>query len=303
MSTIDYAPHLSRVSRSFCFCIARLEEPLKEWVGLTYLLCRVLDTVEDSAWPTIERQMQAFQQFLKFVEQPPARVDVQTWAAQMNAMTEGEQSLLRESYPLFEDLHSLPPKVKVPLLVLLQSMTRGMGAFSRRKVGGILRLMNLAEVNSYCFYVAGTVGEALIHLVGLIDSQVNITPHMVSLSHRFGLFLQKVNLLKDEPVDRPLGRYFIPDSSEIWNSTRSDKEGAVDFIHHLPLEQKGFRLFCAWSLALGLATLLMLKRAGQEQRKLNRECTDKLVREVENRIDDPTALEQFFNDLSLLVYA
>ena len=45
-----YQPHLDRVSRSFAFCIARLEGEMREWVSLSYLLCRLLDTVEDAPW-------------------------------------------------------------------------------------------------------------------------------------------------------------------------------------------------------------------------------------------------------------
>ena len=51
MQTIGfYQTHLDRVSRSFAFCIKKLESPLRQWVSLAYLLCRVLDTVEDSIW-------------------------------------------------------------------------------------------------------------------------------------------------------------------------------------------------------------------------------------------------------------
>ena len=50
MQTISfYQTHLDRVSRSFAFCIKKLESPLRQWVSLAYLLCRVLDTVEDSS--------------------------------------------------------------------------------------------------------------------------------------------------------------------------------------------------------------------------------------------------------------
>ncbi len=46
-----YQTHLDRVSRSFAFCIRQLPDPLRGWVGLSYLLCRILDTIEDSPCP------------------------------------------------------------------------------------------------------------------------------------------------------------------------------------------------------------------------------------------------------------
>ena len=46
---LEYTQHwLPRVSRSFAPSIAQLGEPLETPVGIAYLLCRVVDTIEDS---------------------------------------------------------------------------------------------------------------------------------------------------------------------------------------------------------------------------------------------------------------
>ena len=41
--------HLQLVSRTFALTIPMLGNPLADWVGLAYLVCRTLDTVEDDA--------------------------------------------------------------------------------------------------------------------------------------------------------------------------------------------------------------------------------------------------------------
>ena len=44
----DIKTQLDRVSRSFALCIPLLEDGLKETVGISYLLLRALDSIEDS---------------------------------------------------------------------------------------------------------------------------------------------------------------------------------------------------------------------------------------------------------------
>ena len=64
MNNVDfYQNHLNKVSRSFAFCIPRLEGNLREWIGLSYLLCRLLDTVEDALWTSHEEQLRSFEMF------------------------------------------------------------------------------------------------------------------------------------------------------------------------------------------------------------------------------------------------
>ena len=41
------AVHLQQVSRTFALTIPVLPMPLADWVGNAYLLCRIVDTIED----------------------------------------------------------------------------------------------------------------------------------------------------------------------------------------------------------------------------------------------------------------
>jgi hypothetical protein len=124
----------------------------------------------------------------------------------------------------------------------------------------------------------------------------------VERAHRFGSFLQKVNLLKDEPEDRPQGRFLVPDARSVLHSAKSDEEGAIEFIRQIPVEQIGFRLFCAWSLSLGLATLLLVKNPESAVRKISRSETETLVGEIERRINDQGSLDVLLHQLADMAF-
>jgi phytoene/squalene synthetase len=295
-----YQQHLNRVSRSFAFCIGNLKTPLKAWVGLTYLICRVLDTVEDAPWPHKERQIAQFDRFNKFLLSSPQPGEVEAWAKEFPAeIPEGEKLLLDSSYALFEDLHSAPGSVREIITEMVLSMSNGMRFFVENKKSGVLKLSTLSEVNQYCFFVAGVVGEALARLVEHIEPRFQETKMRLVDAHNFGLFLQKVNLLKDQITDQTEGREFVHSRQEIEKSLEINAFGAYRFLRELPLEQREFRLFCAWSLFLGLASLPWLDKGFEQQQlmKLPRQDAEEIFSSVEEVIDDPDQVDELFKAL------
>ncbi len=291
-----YQDHLDRVSRSFAFCIARLDNPLREWVGLSYLLCRIVDTIEDAAWPVFTDQERAFTFFESFLERKPQASEIEAWTQLFphEGLPESETELLKDAYPLFCDYHGLPPEIRESLRDPILSMSRGMRFFMTKKNReGLLRLRNLADVNRYCFFVAGVVGEILTRLVkrenapGLIDA------------FRFGLFLQKVNLLKDQNGDETHGRFLVPSRSLVLRSLIEDARIAFDYVQSLPKAEVGYRLFCSWSLFLGLASLPWIERGyrGEGPGKIPREETYQILGFVDENIGDQAALADLFERL------
>jgi phytoene/squalene synthetase len=302
MSSIDYDMHLTRVSRSFAFCIARLEQPLREWVGLTYLLCRLLDTVEDSVWSSVDAQLQAFDEFIEFIETQPIDSRIHEWSLRFEIPSESEKALIDDARFIFQDFHHLPSDIRGPIEKMLKKMATGMKSYTKRKVNGVLELQDLQDVNTYCYYVAGVVGEVLANIMAVVEPKFEANTDTLERAHRFGSFLQKVNLLKDEPEDRPLGRLLVPDVRTVLHSAKSDEEGAIEFIRRIPMEQIGFRLFCAWSLSLGLATLLLVKDPQAAVRKISRNETESLVGEVERRINDQGSLDVLLHQLADMAF-
>ncbi len=292
-----YQEHLDRVSRSFAFCIARLDRPLRDYVGLGYLLCRIVDTIEDASWQDFHHQEAAFAAFDRFLLSPPSRTECAEWARTFPPdIPEGESLLLQDAALIFADFHSLPRAAHEGLLAPIQSMSQGMRYFMARKAReGRLSLRDLVDVNRYCFFVAGVVGEMLTKLLQAEGVKVPLVD-----GFRFGLFLQKVNLLKDQSGDEKLGRYLIPSRPLVRFSLEDDARAAFRYLRSVPLKFESFRLFCAWSLFLGLASLPWIDRAAAEESRLKipREETFQLLARIESVISDETELESLFKDLS-----
>lgn len=295
MSDADfYQQHLDRVSRSFAFCIRQLPPPLREWVGLSYLLCRIVDTIEDASWPDPADQMRAFAAFDSCLMSPTT---TESWTAFVSSfpadLPESERELIADTPRLMRDYHALPVTVHDTLRDLVHSMSLGMQHFTAHRP---LRLRTLGEVNQYCFFVAGVVGELLIKLVARVEPKLQITQTSLLKAHHFGLFLQKVNILKDQVDDERVGRHLVPSREVVEASAQENAESALDFLLALPKEQMEFRRFCAWSLFLGLESLSVARRSVDEQKvvKVPRERAELLLGEVESRLTDDRALQSLF---------
>lgn len=299
-----YQTHLDRVSRSFAFCIARLDGALREQVGLSYLLCRLLDTIEDADWSDFSAQNAAFDSFDRFILEKDLsserRQAVRAWADGFpKDLVPGERLLLADAEEILADFHRLSPELGAGLGRLVLSMSGGMRFFMEKKARvGALRLESSSEVNRYCFFVAGVVGEMLTQILA---KGVSSSLSRLKDAFRFGLFLQKINLLKDQAGDEELGRFLVPSRPVVLASLLRDGDAAFRFLRGLPEKEVGFRLFCAWSLYLGLASLPWIQRADAEGQKLRipREETMRLLVEVESRIHDNQALARLYDEMSL----
>jgi len=166
-------------------------------------------------------------------------------------------------------------------------MAQGMALYAMRPAP--LRLLDLEDVNRYCCFVAGIVGEILTRLWALGGGD----PPSLLDAYRFGLFLQKVNILKDQSEDEVAGRFFVPDRGELLASLRSDADGALSYLLSLPRTERGYRTFCAWSLILGAASLAAMN-APRESRRAQ---TLALFGRIAEVIEDDAALRQLFLDL------
>lgn len=298
-----YQSHLNLVSRSFAFCIARLPEPLREQVGLAYLLCRVLDCVEDANWEEKDGQRQAqlsqFNQFINFMTEAAEPQVIKVWVQKFpNGLPEAEQELLQISGELLGDFHAHPPEVQAALLNPILSMARGMSYFAQRKNDrGELKIRSLRELNQYCFFVAGVVGEILTSLVKL--QNVNIRDSELENAIHFGFFLQKINILKDQLEDEGEGRFFVPSRDLVKQSLEQHAKCALEYVTQLPERLKGFRLFCSWSLFIGLASVPWIEKSWRAKKlmKIPRLQTQSLLWEIESKVENNSELTELFGEL------
>jgi phytoene/squalene synthetase len=256
-----YQRHLDAVSRSFALCIPQLDSPFRERVALSYLLLRVLDTVEDAPFQDRQLQQRQFETFRRFLRMSPARAQVDVFRASfLGQITEGERNLLADTQAFLEDAHQLPAGARDVIFGAVDRMAQGMAAYQLRPAP--LRLLDLEDVTRYCCIVAGLVGELLTRLWALGGE----APPRMIFAYRFGLFLQKVNILKDQAEDEEAGRFLVPDRREILASLRADAEGALAYLTSLPRAERGYRTFCAWSLMLGAASLPLMEGPKESHR-------------------------------------
>lgn len=295
-----YQSHLDGVSRSFAFCIAKLPEPLREQVGLAYLLCRVLDCVEDAQWTKLDEQLHQFDQFIGFMQAHPEESAVRAWVRSFpqGGLTVEETSLLQQSSTFIQDFHLLAAPVQQAFLNPILSMARGMKFFAERKSqSGELRLQSIRQLNQYCFFVAGIVGEILTNLVKL--QNVKLSDQELENAIHFGFFLQKINILKDQLEDERHGRFFVSSRELVQQSLEDHARKAFEYVVHLPERLKGFRLFCSWSLFLGLASIPWIEQSWKNKKltKIPRVQTQMLLWEIEKKIGSNSALKQLFSEL------
>jgi phytoene/squalene synthetase len=113
------------------------------------------------------------------------------------------------------------------------------------------------------------------------------------LAYHFGLFLQKVNILKDQQADEAAGRFLVPDRGELLASLGVDAVGAFEYLQRLPLDDRGYRTFCAWCLMLGASTIANLDRPKQSRRTE----TAELLARTAAIAQDNAALRRLFREL------
>ena len=151
--SVDYQHYLNLVSRSFSFCIERLNSPLKEKIGLSYLLFRVLDTIEDAEWTEQSQKNYFFNLFEESLRPSKDKKSEIDWLTDFSqSIPQHEKDLLKITNNLFTDFHNLEENDKKSLSNALIIMKNGMQHFS--VVNNELKLKNLKEVNQYCFFVA-----------------------------------------------------------------------------------------------------------------------------------------------------
>jgi phytoene/squalene synthetase len=296
-----YSQHLQNVSRSFAFCIEQLEPKLQEWIGLSYILCRLADTIEDSLWPDLQDQLHSFEQFAEFLKDAEKSSDIEAWTqAFPSGLPEGEKLLLNDAKIFIGDLHALPKNVRDTIRMTVLDMTDGMKQFceKREATERKLRLSSLPEANQYCFFVAGVIGELLSDLLKIEYREFALTERVLTDAYHFGLYLQKINLLKDQMGDEKEGRFLVPDREKMRQSLTLNARHAMDYIKSIPISAQGYRIFCAWSFFLGLRSLPWIDRSWSEkrERKISRTETFFYLSKVRAQIDDNSELEALFEE-------
>ncbi|ADO73189.1 phytoene/squalene synthase family protein [Stigmatella aurantiaca] len=284
---------LPEVSRTFALNIPVLPEPLDLVVTVGYLLCRIVDTIEDEATCSATLRAQLLSEFARLVELPKGwREEVPRFTAQVGqwlreTVPEPEARLVHRTGTVLEAFAALPDWTQPPMARCVRAMADGMADVSRELALAppASGLRDLEATLTYCYYVAGTVGEMLTELfIGFAPRLANQANELRALSPAFGRALQLINILKDIREDLERGYCWLPRTvmaahgltartllypenrgravamlNELVAVARREADISLEYALRLPVDEPGLRLFCLWPLFFAVLALSRLE--------------------------------------------
>jgi farnesyl-diphosphate farnesyltransferase len=277
---------LKGVSRTFALTIPQLPTALCRVVSNAYLLCRIVDTIEDEPALSGARKSYFCEQFLETLNvAKSAELFSQQLAAALSSQTSlAEHDLIRNVPRVIRITRSFAEPQREALHRCVRTMAKGMGQFQLR--GEKHGLRTLEDLDQYCYYVAGVVGQMLTRLFCLHSPEIaKRHDALMELAVSFGQGLQMTNILKDVWEDYQRGACWLPrrifaeegfDLSAL--TTARDRQGfergvrrligiahahlgnAVSYSLLIPRQETGIRNFCLWAIGFAVSTLRKINK-------------------------------------------
>jgi farnesyl-diphosphate farnesyltransferase len=274
---------LNSVSRTFALTIPQLPAQLCQIVANAYLLCRIIDTIEDEPNLTATQKQYFSKIFLQVIE---GKTDPKLLSRDLHPYLssytlEAEKELIFNIPIIISITHKFSVSQQGYLYNCVNIMSKGMNKFQQKSC-----INNLSEMEQYCYYVAGVVGEMLTNL--FCDYSPEIAKHQTRLKElapSFGQGLQMTNILKDIWEDKQRGICWLP--QDVFTETGFELKNlsakqydpafgeglakliaiannklkqALDYILLIPKQEKGIRRFCLWALGMAILTLKRINK-------------------------------------------
>jgi len=271
---------LDKVSRTFALNIRVLGKKLRKPILLAYLYMRMADTIEDDpSLPAKEKihLLKKFSQALnlggkyinEFVNSLP-----QNWKDNEKA----DCALCYNAAIVLPLLSEYSEPVVKAVKNGVEEMCNGMAEFAERlekRMDNWFTIECEADLDRYCYFVAGLVGNMLTELFCINGKNFNEKRQkkLRELSVSFGLALQLVNIIKDIQEDslrkvcfipmefcrkhgiKSVHELFSPEFSqekknlvigELIKKAKKHLLDAKNYIKNLPRFEYRMRLFCLW---------------------------------------------------------
>lgn len=288
---------LQGTSRTFALAIPLLEPVRRREVGLSYLLFRVADSIEDAPEAdavTKKALLRALRSWLGNTDtNGQARLYQQNHhAPDLNRLwpIQSPTGRLLSEFPRLMDIFSeLPTSVAQAIRKALTSTASGMIGFIDASVDSPnqIQIRTIADLRHYCYAVAGIVGEMLTDLF-VVHHPAGVAVHtdLRELSKGFGEFLQLINILKDSDVDASNGRVFIPTEASRGIVQELAEQGRREALAYIRmLEGNDFPtdviFFCRFLFLLADRSLAKLREGGAGS-KLTRHEVQQLLADVQS---------------------
>ena len=266
---IDILRVLKHTSRTFYIPISRLPAQLQDTIGAAYLCMRAIDEIEDHA--SLDNKTKAF------------LLHRLSWALQAGVGGDGTSS--HQVDILFASYKRLLPEVTLRISDWLARIPTGIAprvwdatiAMADRMafwVENNWQILSEADLNSYTFSVAGSVGLLICDIWTWFDgTQID---RLAAI--RFGRGLQSVNILRNRDEDAARGVTFLPagwTEKQMFAYARTNLELAKSSI--AAISREAFQGLVEIPLALAEATLAALENG---QPKLTRSQVMRIVGHV-----------------------
>ena len=272
---------LPHVSRTFALTIPQLPPALATPVTSAYLLCRIADTIEDEPALSPPETLDFLQRFSALVGGAgDAAALAQDLVQRLSERTSPtERDLVANMDRVMRVTETFGKAQRAAIQRCVQLMCYGMPRFQfNASLGGLARSTDLDD---YCYYVAGVVGEMLTDLFCEYSPEIaRQRAPLASLAASFAQGLQMTNILKDVWEDRSRGACWLPqevftrygvDLSQVTKDNQDARyaqavteligiahahlRNALDYTLLIPAHETGIRRFCLWAIGLAVLTL------------------------------------------------
>ncbi len=272
-----------------------LPEGLRDVVGNAYLLCRIADTIEDEPELSRARKQALWTRFVGVVagEEDAAAFAGDLTPALSPATAEAEHHLAANTARVVRVTAGFGPRQRMAIERCIRTMSHGMVEFQQDAPS--IGLKDMAQLDRYCYFAAGVVGEMLVELFCDYSSAVGERrEELVALARSHAQGLQMANILKDLWDDRAQGACWLPRTvfdaagfdlsdlgaggnapgfaaglSQLVGITRRHLGDALEFTLLIPARETGIRRHLLWALGMALLALRRVHTARSFRRGRN----------------------------------
>jgi farnesyl-diphosphate farnesyltransferase len=272
---------LPHVSRTFALTIPQLPPALSISVTSAYLLCRIADTIEDEPALAAPETLLFLRRFSAVVagngEPSVLARDLEQRLSERTLPT--ERDLVSHMDRVIRVMAGLGVAQQAAIQRCVEVMCYGMPRFQFNS--SLKGLPRASDLDDYCYYVAGVVGEMLTDLFCDYSPEIGSRrPALSALAVSFAQGLQMTNILKDVWEDRSRGVCWLPQEvfsrhgvdlaqlsvkdpdaafsagmSELVGVAHAHLRNALDYTLLIPGKETGIRRFCLWAIGLAILTL------------------------------------------------
>ena len=277
---------LQAVSRTYALTIPALPKPLRPVVGNAYLLCRITDTIEDEPGLPLAQKQIFWERLVGVVagRHDAAAFGRDLAAVLTRATPEPERDLAANASRILRVTSDLRAPQRAAIARCVQVMSGGMAEFQREP--GATGLTDRNELDRYCYFVAGVVGEMLVELFAGYSEEIDARrKELLALAASHAQGLQMANILKDVWDDWKAGACWLP--RDVFHAAGCDLESlapdgaapgfdeglgqmvaithghlsnALRFTLLIPTHETGIRRHLLWAVGLAVVVLRRVYR-------------------------------------------